>query len=184
MEYHHITSLKKNEFECGAAWRKKFLGTGFSNEKGVWTSCLWGQHSDYTETPRTLNACLCQVQPTSKISEVLLVCDNTILGLFNKCLQQWYHHKIWIQCCHSHPRVLNLNLNHQIFTCLVLQKDSLWRHEDTCTWKTRHCKTPCTSGCRGRRTALTRHKYMLFFKHGGRLLTKVEAILKHYTSIL
>jgi hypothetical protein len=57
--------------------KKKLLGIGFWNEKGFWTSCQWGQHWNYTETPRTLNACLYQVHPTSKISEVLLLRHNT-----------------------------------------------------------------------------------------------------------
>jgi len=160
--------------------KKKFLDTGFWNEKGFWTSCLWGQHWNYTETPRTLNAYLCQVHPTSKISEVFLLRDSTWPRI-SVCTNETI--TIWMDIV-AIPTLRGLNFNHQIFTCLVLQKDSLWRCEDTLPWMTRHCRTPCTSGCRGRRTALTREKYMLFFKCGGRLLTKVEAILKHYTSIL
>ena len=39
----------------------------------------------------------------------------------------------------------------------------------------RHCRAPCTSGCRGA-TAFTGWKHMVLFEGGRRLLTKIETI--------
>jgi hypothetical protein len=67
-----------------------------------------------------------------------------------------------------------LNSHHQIITCLLLWEKA---RENTFTPVMRHCRMPCTIGCRGR-ASCTGWEYMLLFKGGWRLLTEMETTLK------
>jgi len=56
------------------------------------------------KTIRSLNACLCQVQPARKISEVLHLRNNA--SCTQVCASQRLSHILDGQCCHTHPTVL------------------------------------------------------------------------------
>jgi hypothetical protein len=43
----------------------------------------------------------------------------------------------------------------------------------------RHCRTPCTSGCRGGTATFIAWKHTVLFERGRRLLTKIETIWKN-----
>jgi hypothetical protein len=43
----------------------------------------------------------------------------------------------------------------------------------------RHCRTPCTNGCRGGRATFKTHKYILLCTGERRMLTNLEIVLKN-----
>jgi hypothetical protein len=115
-----MTFPKKKEFKsmlsAGKSWLQFFkmgeelLAMGTILKYGL---CI--------EILGSLNACVSQVYPTSKMSELVLLI--TTFSAAQVCTPMRPSKTLDGHHCYTHPRVQNLN--HQIFTYLVLTKDSL-----------------------------------------------------------
>ena len=89
----------------------------------------------------------------------------------HKYVHHWDHHKIWVDS------VATLTL--QRWPQTIIFSSSFVCFLNTAysdiVQMSRHCRAPCTSGCRGA-TAFTGWKHMVLFEGGRRLLTKIETI--------
>jgi hypothetical protein len=102
----------------------------------------------YIKTPRNPNTHLCQVRPTRKMSEVLLLCHSTRPS-----------QSLDGQCCHIHHSPDFAPSDYHLFC--PSKKNSLRGH---ITPMMRHCRTVFISGCRERTATSTRWQYMRLFK--------------------
>lgn len=161
--------LKEEEMqECAISWKNhgysllgwercyfcEYLAQGGKNE--LWLPC-WSTKKFVTHKKR-------------------LKCwsSMTMLGCTQVCAPERPSQILNGQSCCIRPTVLTSH--YQIITCLVLLKKAC---KDTITPVKRHCRMPCTSGCRGWKATFTRWEYMLLFRGERRLLTKMKTILKN-----